>query len=101
MTDETVASPLAEVDPTSLDELFDRVNSKLISGLPELITEDDLFPVCKVLREARVKFLQEQDKLGKAPPAPRKTKPRSVKEVMAEQAMDTTTVDLDDVFGIK
>ena len=71
-------SPLTEADPLSLDELFNRVNDKLIAGLPESISTDETAPLVKILREKRVTFLSEQDKLGKAPPVARKKKPTSV-----------------------
>lgn len=87
MTSQT-PSPLAEADPNSLDILFERINSKLCLGLPELITDDDLMPVVLALREARKKFLVEQDRLGKAPPAKRKPKIESV-----QQAIDLSKID--------
>ena len=88
-TDQTpTQSPLAEADPNSLDLLFERINSKLCLGLPELITDDDLMPVVLALREARKKFLIEQDRLGKAPPAKRKAKVESV-----QQAIDLSKID--------
>lgn len=82
--DQNIApSPLAEVDPNSLDELFDRINLKLTGGMPELITDEDLEPLISALRAQRSKFILEQDKLGKAPPAPRKAKPKSIAQVIA------------------
>lgn len=79
MTQQTsTPSPLAEADPNSIDLLFERINSKLVQGLPDLITDDDLMPVVLALREARKKFLVEQDRLGKAPPAKRKPRVESI-----------------------
>lgn len=85
MSDETPAtvSPLAEADPLSLDELFNRVNRKLILGVPERLTNADVDPMCAMLRAKRMEFLSEQDRLGRAPTAPRKAKPKSVAEAVA------------------
>lgn len=74
-------SPLTEVDPTSLDLLFDRVNQKLISGLPEAITDADLQPLVDTLRAKRLIFIAEQQKL----PAPRG---RVVKKAPATSVAD-------------
>ncbi len=61
-------SPLAEVDADSLDRLFDRVNQKLISGLPESIDDEkDLQPMVDIYRARRLVFIAEQQKM----PAPR------------------------------
>lgn len=81
-TDSTPASPLAEAEVLSLDTLFDRINDKLIAGMPETITSDDTTPIVNVLREQRLKFLAEQDKLGRAPAAPRKRKPDGVADAL-------------------
>ena len=79
------ASPLAEANALSLDVLFDRVNNKLIAGLPEAITDDEINPVTLVLRKQRLEFLSEQDKQGKAPAAPRKRKPTSVADELGKE----------------
>ena len=42
LADELIAdSPLREVDPASIDELLDRVNDALISGVPSRLREND------------------------------------------------------------
>lgn len=81
-------SPLTEADPLSLDELFNRVNDKLIAGLPEAISVDDTAPLVKILREKRVTFLSEQDKIGKAPPVARKKKPTSIADAARDFSGD-------------
>ena len=80
-------SPLKEADPNSLQILFDRVNDKLIMGLPEAITDEDLMPLVKIFRDDRKTFLVEQDRLGKAP-GRRKAKPTSVAEVVQDINVD-------------
>lgn len=83
------ASPLAEADANSLQLLFDRVNEKLIRGMPETIDNDtEIMPIVLRLREERLRFLAEQDRLGRAPAAPRKAKPKSVADAIAIQISD-------------
>lgn len=82
------ASPLAEAEALSLDTLFDRVNNKLIAGMPEAVTDDEINPVTLVLRKQRLEFLSEQDKQMKAPTAPRRRKPTSVAEELAGKEVD-------------
>ncbi len=53
-------SPLSEADPKSLDILFERVTAKLVQGLPEAITDEDLGPVIAAIRAKRDLFLVEQ-----------------------------------------
>lgn len=77
----TGTSPLSEVESTSLDELFDRVNQKLISGLPESITDADLQPLVDTLRARRLTFIADQQKM----PAPRG---RAVKKAPALSVAD-------------
>jgi hypothetical protein len=83
MTDDITPSPLSEAQPESLDLLFERINEKLVAGLPEAITDADMLPVVNALRADRLRFIQAQDKLGRAPPAPRKTKPKGVADAIA------------------
>ena len=80
-------SPLKEADPNSLQILFDRVNDKLIAGVPEAITDDDIMPIVKIFREDRKIFLSEQDKLGRAP-GKRKARPTSVAQVIQDINVD-------------
>jgi hypothetical protein len=79
-------SPLNEVDPTSLDELFDRVNEKLIAGLPESITADDIRPLVVRLRAQREKFVSEEMRKADAkaanPGGTRKRKATSIAEAL-------------------
>lgn len=64
-------SPLREVDPTSLDELFNRVNECLIAGAPHLIraNDDDLLRkmVAKFQTDALEWTQQQKDKPRRAP----------------------------------
>ena len=53
-------SPLSEAEPESLDELFSRIDSKLVLGIPKEITEDDISRVVDYYRDLRVKFVQDQ-----------------------------------------
>jgi len=76
-------SPLAEASPESLDVLFERVNAKLIEGVPEALTDGEIAPLVDELKRMRIKFLADQDKLGRAPQAPRKRKPSSVADAIA------------------
>ena len=80
---EVPQSPLSEADPHSLDELFERINQKLISGMPESITDDDLKPVIIALRAQRVKHLQDQATKAAKPPKTRQAKPTSVASAIA------------------
>jgi hypothetical protein len=87
MLDASVAdSPLNEVDEASLDELFDRINRKLIEGMPETITDADLLPIVKRLRAQRVKFALDQ--ASKAAAGLRKAKPTSIKQALTADEMD-------------
>jgi hypothetical protein len=89
MTDVS-ASPLTEVDPNaSMDEFYDRLNQKLIGGMPELVTEDDMRPIVANLVSMRAQFLVEQDKLGRAP------NPRAKKQSVP--ATPGVVVDADDL----
>lgn len=76
-------SPLSEVDPNSINDLFERVNNKLVMGMPEAITDEDIMPLVNTLLSQRKTFLSEQDRLGRAPSAKKKTGPvKSVAEVI-------------------
>jgi len=83
MTDTT--SPLAEVDPLSLDILFDRINAKLIQGMPETIDDEkDIAPVVRVLIAKRQQFLTLQAQ--QPPPKTRKVKGAPVESVAQAMA---------------
>ncbi len=53
-------SPLYEADPESLDELFRRIDAKLILGLPQEITESNIAKVVEYYRKERIRFVQDQ-----------------------------------------
>ena len=75
-------SPLTEVDANSLEILFDRVNQKLITGLPESIDDEkDLQPMVDIYRARRLVFIAEQQKR----PAPRA---RAAKKAPATSVAD-------------
>jgi hypothetical protein len=78
-------SPLKEADPLSLDILFERINQKLAAGLPEQITDDELFPVVLALRKQRsLKIEKDLQKLADGPKT-RKAKPKTIQEALIVQ----------------
>jgi len=81
-------SPLKEADPQALQILFDRVNDKLVTGVPESITDEDIMPLVKIFRDDRKVFLSEQDRLGRAPGKKRQAKPTSVAQVIQDINVD-------------
>lgn len=61
-------SPLREVLPTSLAELTDRVNQKLVAGLPEEITDELLDRYVDLWRAEALRWRQEEEiKAAKTP----------------------------------
>jgi hypothetical protein len=88
-------SPLSQVDPQSLDIYFERVNNKLVMGVPETISdEDDLSPMVAILRAKRLTFLQEEAK--KIAAGPRRRSPKKATSV-AQVIQDLSELDeLDD-----
>jgi hypothetical protein len=74
-------SPLAEANPASLDELYDRINRKLVQGLVLDIHDGDILAIVADLRAKRLQWVQEQQRNeGK----PRKRTPRSVTEALSQ-----------------
>lgn len=53
-------SPLTEADPESLDELFSRIDKKLVLGLPKEITDQDIQRVVDYYTFERIRFVQDQ-----------------------------------------
>lgn len=77
LADELIAnSPLREVDPASIDELFERVNEALIAGVPSRLraNDDELLRsmVDAFRREAAQWAIAEKEK---KPRATRSSKP--------------------------
>lgn len=76
-------SPLLEADPTSLDELWDRIDKKLVAGLPQEITDHDYLAVATRLRAQRDKYIQQQTEAALKPKRTRgiAAAPKSVAEI--------------------
>jgi hypothetical protein len=90
--DITGPSPLLETDPLSLDELFDRVNSKLAAGLPEAIAEADLDKIVAKLRAQRERYVLEGER------APRKATSSARRNAKpAKSIAEALEVSLDDL----
>lgn len=90
-------SPLAEVDPHALDEFWNRINSKLIEGMPEAITNDDLDIMAMTLR-LRAERMEWTDKSEKK----RTTRAKNAAEKKApgpsaEQIAAAVPLDLDSI----
>ena len=86
----TDTSPLAEADPTSLDELFDRVNDKLDAGLPETITDEDLIPLVRRLQLDRLRHLEmEEVKRAGGTRTRAAPRPRSSATIAADVDLDS------------
>lgn len=86
-------SPLLEADPAALEELWARINDKLIGGMPETLTGDDPDVIAMVARYRglREKFLtQQNEKLAAGPRArvARKDKPASIAAVVSADDFD-------------
>jgi hypothetical protein len=81
----TGQSPLAEVDPNSLQILWDRINEKIYHNLPGEITDDMLMPMCLELRRQR---LAHTDKRIKAADTRQRNK-RERSTPISEQIIQT------------
>lgn len=68
---EPAPSPLTEVDEFSLDELWFRIDRKLVAGLPQDITDPDIDAITTRLRAARDKFVQSELVKSQQPKRPR------------------------------
>ncbi len=71
MNDLIDSSPLREVDPKSLDELFDRCNEYLVAGAPHMLRADDDLLLKKMVENFRTDALewtqQQKDKPKRQP----------------------------------
>lgn len=83
-------SPLSEADPKSLDILFERVTAKLVQGLPEPITDDDLLPVLETFRAKRELFLTEQ---ARKESEPKRSRRGSGTKVDARELLELSDLD--------
>lgn len=82
---QALTSPLREVDPMSVDELWSRIDRSLALGLPQDITDGDLRRVVEYNLANRKKFIADQQAgLRAGTGQPRKARPRSAKEAMAD-----------------
>ena len=69
-------SPLTEISETSLEILFERVDSKLSAGMPEsLSTTEDIEPLVNFFLSKRESFLAEQ--MAKSLKEPKQKTPKS------------------------
>lgn len=73
------ASPLAEADPHSLDELLGARFAAVVNKQPLELTDEDLRTAVAYYRADRVKIAKEQNSKPKAKP-----KPKSVAEALAQ-----------------
>jgi hypothetical protein len=89
----TDQSPLAEVDPNSLQLLWDRINEKIYDNMPEAITDEDLMPMCLELRRNR---LAHTDKREKA--AATRQRNKKEKSTPITQQIIQTDVSIDDLL---
>lgn len=78
-----VTSPLLEVDPMSVDELWSRIDRCLALGLPQDITDGNIRRVVEYNLANRKKFIADQQAGIRAGGGPRKSKPKSAKEALA------------------
>lgn len=72
-------SPLLEANSESLDELFTRIDKKLILGLPQEITDSDISRVVAYYRKERERFIVDQSNFIK-PGRKSKEDIRNIKE---------------------
>ena len=88
-------SPLAEVDPHSLDEFWQRINSKLITGMPEAITDDDRDIMAMTLR-LRAERMEWTDKSERKRQTRAKNAASTARSTpTAEQIASAPSLDLD------
>jgi hypothetical protein len=73
-------SPLYEAEVESLDELFSRIDKKLVLNLPEEITDFDINQVVKYYREQRIRFVKDQANFIKPGSGP-KSKSSSIEKL--------------------
>lgn len=67
-------SPLREIERDSLQELFRRINDRLVLGLPGEIPDSDLDEMIAVFRARRHTFAADQER--KAAEGPRRRQPK-------------------------
>jgi hypothetical protein len=92
-------SPLSEVDPKALDELWSRINLRLIEGMPELITSSDIDIMQLVLRE-RAARMEWTDKAEKKRTKTQDTKRKNKEKIAALSAEEIATGDDLDLDGV-
>lgn len=81
-------SPLKDVDPQSLQRLFDRINAKIIDGIPEAITDDEIEPLVAALRLRMAQFNAEQQA---SPRAKRRTKGNQIPDEAEFESLESDT----------
>ncbi len=85
--EEEQPSPLAEADPTSLDELFTSIDKKLIANLPREITDSEITRVVDYLWSQRERFLKDEANMirpGRKAASPAKKSPKDLAEALAQ-----------------
>lgn len=81
------ASPLEEADPKSLDELFLRIDKKLIAGIPREITEFEIESVVEYYLKERIRFVYDLEHNIKTPKT-RSSKPKDLHEALKNLDFD-------------
>jgi hypothetical protein len=85
MTDVAPPSPLAEADPFSLDDFWDRIDRKLVAGLPQDVMDSDIDAATARLRSARDKYMMDQVAASLKPKRTRgASAPKSITDIQAE-----------------
>lgn len=89
-------SPLQEADPHALERLWNRIDAKLVAGLPREIMDSDIDAVVDYYRKLRVRFMNEQ--VQNIKPGRRKGdgtgRPTSVAAALARQAEAVKDIEL-------
>ena len=80
-------SPLIEVEADSLSILFDRINRKLVAGMPIEVTDPSLIRMAEVFRADREKF-ELDEAAGKRATASPRTKGRVTAKTPVKSVSD-------------
>lgn len=85
----TDASPLAEANPQSLDELIGERIADILNKPPLLLSDEDLRRAVGYYRELRARFAKESAEGKTRASTPRAKKvPRTLKEALAQATED-------------
>lgn len=80
-------SPLKEIDPASLDELWRRINLKLVQGLPAELADEDIESMVQILISQRNDFLTQEEALKSKQKTSRK-KPETLTVSQVQAVLD-------------